>query len=243
MTALSRGVAVPAGRRWGVRLLQAYAAVAIATVAVSGFSMVAAADDSPGPAGSKTVSVVGGKMTNPVEGIIAITGLQHATTYRVVDVLQALPNGAQKKNRFYQGSYTLSWNSCTSGSATGSTYNVGPNLPATSFSVGTTPMTAGPLATITTASDGTFRCHYSLAFTVVSVTGGVVSVRNDVFVFNLSGGGAVHFASASVGPPPLSPPPGIPEAPIMFLLPLSALAVFAVAILIHVRRLAGAAVT
>ena len=190
---------------------------------------------------SKTVSVSNGAMTNPVGGVITINGLVPSTSYSVADALQALPNNGNNRDRYYQGSYTLSWNNCTSGSAGGSTFNVGPNLAGTGFATGVPPMTAGPLATITSSAGGSVVCGYTLTFTTSPVAGTVVSVRNDIFV--MSGASPVaHFASISVGAPPLTPPPGIPEAPLMVLLPLSALAVFGLVFLKEFRRQARTSV-
>ncbi len=190
---------------------------------------------------SKTVSVSNGAMTNPVGGVITVNGLSPSTSYSLVDALQALPNDVSNRDRYYQGSYTLSWNSCTSGSATGSTFNVGPNLAGTGFAAGVPPMTSGPLAHITAGTAGSVVCAYTLTVTVAPVAGTVVSVRNDIFV--MSGSlPAAHFASISVGAPPLTPPPGIPEAPLMVLLPVSALAVFGLVFLKEFRRQARTSV-
>jgi hypothetical protein len=226
--------------RRGARLLLASI---IALSAVAAYPLVAGASDpcSITTPCSKTVSTNNGAMTNPVAGVITASGLAANSTYSVADALQPLPNNGSNANRFYRGTYTLTWNSCSSGTAVGSTFNVGPNLASTSFPAGIPPMTAGALASITTDAAGSFSCGYSLSFTVTPVSGPVVSVRNDIFM--MSGATpAAHFASPSVGAPPLTPPPGIPEAPLMVLLPLSALLIFGLTLVREFRKQATAAV-
>jgi hypothetical protein len=236
------GASAPRARLAHYRVVRLLVAGALAVAGLAAYPLLAGAS---GPCDlspcSKTVSLSNGAMTNPVAGVISIGGLTPTTSYSVVDALQALPNDQTNRDRFFQGSYTLTWNNCTGGTATGSTYNLGPNLAGTGFAAGVPPMTAGPLATITAAIGGNVVCGYTLTFTVGPVAGTVVSVRNDIFVMNGSSPVA-HFASVSVGAPPLTPPPGIPESPLMVLLPVSALAVFGLVFLKEFRRQARTSV-
>ena len=244
MSATATGAAAPTRPRSRHRIIRVLLAGAIAAIGLAAYPVLAGATGSPCDLTnvcSKTVSVSNGAMTNPVAGLITINGLTPSTSYSVVDALQALPNDPSNRDRYYQGSYTLTWNNCTSGSATGSTFNVGPNLAGTGFAAGVPPMTTGALASITAGATGSVVCGYTLTFTVAPVAGTVVSVRNDIFV--MSGASpVVHFASVSVGAPSLTPPPGIPESPLMVLLPLSALAVFGLVFLKEFRRQARTSV-
>jgi hypothetical protein len=236
------GAGAPSARRSYSRVVRLLLAGTMAAAGLAAYPVLAGATGLCDlSACSKTVSVSNGAMTNPVAGVVTINGLNPSTSYSVVDALQALPNDQSNRDRYYQGSYTLSWNSCTSGSATGSTFNVGPNLAGTGFAVGVPPMTSGPLVSITAGSGGSVVCAYTLTFTASPVVGTVVSVRNDIFLMNGSSPVA-HFASISVGAPPLTPPPGIPESPLMVLLPVSALAVFGLVFLKEFRRQARTAV-
>ncbi len=237
MSSITRGSTTPLARPSVQRACRLLLAGAIALSGIAAYPLVAGAADACSvstPCGV-TVSTSNGVMTNPVAGVITAGGLAASSSYSVADALQALPNDQVLKNRFYQGSYTMTWNNCSHGSAGGSTFNVGPNLAGTGFAAGVPPMTAGPLGSITTDASGRFSCGYSLTFTVAPVSGTVVSVRNDIFVMSGSSP-TTHFASVSVGAPPLTPPPGIPEAPLMVLLPLSALAIFGLTFLRELRR-------
>jgi hypothetical protein len=198
--------------------------------------LVAATD---GSSNSVTVSVDGtGALTDPTSGIINLTGLSAGTTYKLIDVLQALPPDGLKRLRIYQGTYSMSWSSCGSGTATDGTYNVGASRVTNDFKGGAAPLTAGTLPTITAGAGGVFTCHYTLTFTLGPVTGTATAVREDVVALK----GLLPVAwtvSASVGPPHLTPVPGVPEAPIMVLLPLSALAIFSLVVLWEWRRHIG----
>ena len=243
MPATFPGARAPIANRSCHRVIRLLLAGAVAAAGLAALPVLASASDpcsDTHPCG-KSVSVNNGAMTNPVAGVITIGGLAASTSYTLVDALQALPNNGANRDRFYQGSYTLTWGACSSGSATGSTFNIGPKLAGSGFAAGVPPMTAGPLATVTSGAGGSVSCAYTLTFTVSPVAGTVVSVRNDIFV--MSGSSPVaHFASVSVGAPPLTPPPGIPESPLMVLLPVSALAVFGLVFLKEFRRQARTAV-
>jgi hypothetical protein len=236
------GASAPSARRPYSRVVRLLLAGAMAAAGLAAYPVLAGATGACDlNTCSKTVSISNGAMTNPVAGVVTINGLNPSTSYSVVDALQALPNDQSNRDRYYQGSYTLTWNSCSNGSATGSTFNIGPNLTGTGFAVGVPPMTAGPLATITAGTTGSVVCGYTLTFTASPLAGTVVSVRNDIFVMS-SSSPVAHFASVSVGAPPLTPPPGIPESPLMVLLPVSALAVFGLVFLKEFRRQARTAV-
>lgn len=243
MPATFPGAPAPMANRSRHRVIRLLLAGVVAAAGITALPVLASAFNPCPDANpcSKTVSVSNGAMTNPVAGVITIQGLAASTTYTVVDALQALPNNGANRDRFFQGSYTLTWGSCSSGGATGSTFNIGPKLAASGFAAGIPPMTAGPLATVTAGAAGSVSCAYTLTFTVSPVAGTVVSVRNDIFV--MSGSSPIaHFASVSVGAPPLTPPPGIPESPLMVLLPVSALAVFGLVFVKEFRRQARTAV-
>jgi hypothetical protein len=169
---------------------------------------------------------VGGTATNPATGYIQITMPAGVTTATLLDVFQAVGTG--DNSTFYMGSYTVSFGSCTGGTATGGTYVVGTG----GTYPGTPPTTTGtlPIYTASTAG-GTVTCAYTVLYSGTAPTTGH-SFRNDVFVTygDLT---TAQFASQSVGAPG-----GIvvPEAPLAILLPLIGLAIVGVVALAVRRR-------
>jgi hypothetical protein len=140
--------------------------------------------------------------------------LTASTKYRVVDAIEFLP---AKLMKFAKGSYTLSWGACSDGSAHGATYTVGAGG---DYATKTPPRTddSPTGVTITAGADGGFRCAYTLEYPSGDAipAGGNGSVRNDFWVFSLSGKFVTHTASKSVaaggGPP-------VPEVPSAILIP------------------------
>lgn len=163
------------------------------------------------PNNCKTVTVDGsGLLTSPTtSGTISFYGLTPLTTYSIVDAIEGVVS-----KTFVTGTYTLTFGTCTNGTATSSTYTVtgGGSYPKTP------PNTTGTLSTITTDATGTFSCSYTLSYPTITLQ---ESVRNDVFV--LSGGTVVtQVASASVHP---GGGPIVPEAALAAFIPLTLLLV------------------
>jgi hypothetical protein len=203
------------------------------------FPLHASANSSSGcendpPDACKTVQVdSGGALTSPsTTGTVTFyggtggAGLSASTTYNVVDAIEGLPN-----HNFADGSYTLTWGTCTDGSATGATYTVvsGGSYPLTLPT--TSPSPTG--VTIKTGTDGGFSCAYTLAYPSGSIPTGSVSVKNDFWVVNVSGTRATQTASESVKPG-VGPP--VPEVPLAILIPAGMLLLGAGYILIRRRQ-------
>jgi hypothetical protein len=186
---------------------------------------------SPPTSNCKTVTIndVNGisEMTNPTSGIIEFgSGLTASTTYNLADGIYVVGT----VQTYVPGSYTLTWGTCTDGSATTSTYSVD----ASGNKYPTAPATTGTLPTITAGTDGAFSCPYTLSYpgtTAVDPNG--TSVFNAAVVI-----GGPQVASPSFKPGG-GPPTGIPESPFAVLLPLSALVLLGgLAFIVYRRRLA-----
>ncbi len=167
-------------------------------------------------ANSKTVSVDGrGRLTTPsTTGVITLTDLKVSATYRVVDVIEALPRGTG----FAYGSYTLSWGACAHGSATGGSFKV-----VSGGSYPSTPPTTNPSPTgvrIRSSAAGGFSCAYTLAYPAGHVPAKAVSVRNDFWLVNSEGIVATQVASKSVKP---GAGPGVPEVSVAISIPVAML--------------------
>jgi hypothetical protein len=184
------------------------------------------------PEACKTVQVDGsGALTSPTTtGTItfyaASNELTASTTYSVVDAIEAI--GTVKG--FAYGSYTLTWGTCTDGTAVGGTYTAdsGGSYPMTPPT--TTPSPTG--VTITSGADGGFSCAYTLAYPTAGVPAGANSVKNDFWV--LSGSTVVtQTASKSYAP---GGSPVVPEVPLAILIPAGMLLLGAGYFLIRRRQ-------
>jgi len=153
---------------------------------------------------SNTTTFLGGTTggPTPMTGNLSLTGTTRGTTYTLVDAFQAIPNGGTNRNRFYRGTYVISFSGCTGGTANGSVETIGaggvyPGNPTPSY-------TSPPSYK---AGGSSVSCDYSIVFSGTAPTGTVVSVKNDVWV--LVGGNLVIQTAG----PSVRPPFGLPEMP------------------------------
>jgi hypothetical protein len=182
------------------------------------------------PEACKTVQIdSGGSLTSPsTTGTITFyaASLSASTTYSVVDALEAV--GTVKG--FAYGSYSLSWGTCTDGSAVAGTYTAdsGGSYPMTPPA--TTPSPTG--VTITSGADGGFSCAYTLAYPTAGIPTDANSVKNDFWV--LSGSTVVTQTASKSYPPGGSPV--VPEVPLAILIPAGMLLLGAGYFLIRRRQ-------
>lgn len=208
-----------------------------------GTSVVALADSQTScvsPPNCKTVTVDGdGRLTSgSTSGNINFVGLSATTTYSVSDTLEALATNHQ----FVGGSYTLSFaGTCTSGSATGSSFTVTGITQASTWP-SAPPQTSGTLPTITSDASGNFNCDYTLTYPTVDGTndttcgnGHLCSVRNDIWVMSDSTV-VTQTASFSVEPDG-QPPTSIPEAPLPVMIPVAIVLIIGAGLVVWRRKL------
>jgi hypothetical protein len=216
----------------GLVLAGMLAAPLVANATTTSLCSDGSSPTSPPTSNCKTVTIndVNGinEMTNPTSGIIEFgSGLTASTTYNLADAIYVVGT----VQTYVPGSYTLTWGTCTDGSATNSTYSVN----ASSNTYPTAPNTTGTLPTITAGSDGAFSCPYTLTY---PDTTGVDPKGTSVFNAAVVSGGP-QVASPSFEPGG-GPPTFVPEAPLAILLPVSALVLLGgIAFVIYRRRLAA----
>jgi len=221
-----------------MRRLLPFSTLLVVAAGLWAFPLHASANSDSGcanapPEACKTVQIdSSGALTSPsTTGTVTFyggaggAGLSASTTYRVVDALEGVP-----VHLFADGSYTLTWGTCTDGTATGATYTVvsGGSYPSTPPT--TSPSPTG--VTITTGTDSGFSCAYTLAYPSGSIPTGSVSVKNDFWVIS---GTTVETQTASKSVAPGGGPP-VPEVPFAILIPAGMLLLGAGYILIRRRQ-------
>lgn len=209
-----------------------FAVPLVASATTSSLCSDGTSPTSPPTSNCKTVTIneVNGaqEMTNPTSGIIEFgSGLTAGTTYNLADGIYVVGT----VQTYVPGSYTLTFGTCTDGSATGSTYTVdasGNTYPAA-------PQTTGTLPTITAGTDGAFSCPYTLVY---PDTSGVDPSGTSLFNAAVVSGGP-QVASPSFVPGG-GPPTFVPESRFAALLPVSALVLLGgIAFVIYRRRLSS----
>ena len=184
---------------------------------------------------NKTITSLGGTTSSPtpMTGNLSLSGTTAGTTYTLVDAFQALPNGGADKDRYYQGTYTISFSNCTGGTANGSVETISSNGV---YPGGPPPNNTSPPSYL--ASSSSVSCDYLIAFSGTAPAGTIVSVKNDVWVL-VGGTFVTQTASNSETPPFGSPPPVVPETGLPILLPLAGLLLLGIVVVARRRRLAS----
>jgi hypothetical protein len=182
---------------------------------------------------NKTTTALGGTPGHPtlMTGNITLTATTRGTTYTLVDAFQALPNGGANKDRYYRGTYVISFLNCSGGTGNNGSETIGaggvyPGGPAPTNSA----------APSLTASSTSVSCGYLIVFAGSAPAGPIVSIRNDAWVL-VGGTQLTQAAGPSVTPP--FDPTIVPEVGLPVLLPFAGLLLFGVVAVRRRRRLAG----
>jgi hypothetical protein len=137
--------------------------------------------------------------------------------------------GGSNANRFYQGSYTVTFTNCVGGTATGGTETIGAG-----GSYPGSPPTNGGAPTFKVDPNATsMTCDYSVTFAGTAPSGTITGIQNDVWMLF---GGSVQAAFLASQ----SPAAVVPEAPVAILVPLTGLAALGAALFVSRRRTADA---